>query len=45
MAIHNTTGLGGTLEIPMESLARAVEIVLKESEIHDASGCRRRDSA
>jgi hypothetical protein len=40
VAIHNETGLGGMLEIPKESLTRAVEIVLKESEIHDASGYR-----
>jgi hypothetical protein len=36
VAIHNKSGLGGTLEIPMESFARAVEIVLKESEVRDA---------
>ena len=40
MAIHNKTGLGGMLEIPMESVTRAVQIVLKESEIHDAAGYR-----
>ncbi|MBL4953540.1 hypothetical protein JK635_15215 [Neobacillus sp. YIM B02564] len=40
VAIHNKTGLGGMLEIPMESFTRAVEIVLKESEIHDAAGYR-----
>ena len=36
VAIHNKSGLGGRLEIPMESFARAVEIVLKESELRDA---------
>jgi hypothetical protein len=40
VAIHNKTGLGGMLEIPMESFTRAVEIVLKESQIHDAAGYR-----
>ena len=33
---HNKSGLGGKLEIPMDSFARAVEIVLKESELQDA---------
>lgn len=36
VAIHNKSGLGGKLEIPMESFTRAVEIVLKESELPDA---------
>jgi hypothetical protein len=40
VTIHNKTGLGGMLEIPMESFTRAVEIVLKESEIHNAAGYR-----
>ena len=40
VAIHNKTGLGGMLEIPMVSFTRAVEIVLKESEMHDAAGYR-----
>jgi hypothetical protein len=34
--LHHKHGLPGDLEIPMESFARAVEIVLKESEIRDA---------
>jgi hypothetical protein len=38
--LHNKHGLPGDLEIPMESFARAVEIVLKESELRDASGYR-----
>lgn len=38
VTIHNRSGLGGTLEIPMESFTRAVEIVLKESELLDAPG-------
>ena len=32
---HHRANLPGTLEIPMESFARAVEIVLKESELKD----------
>ena len=36
--LHQQHGLAGTLEIPMESFARAVEIVLKESELRDAAG-------
>jgi hypothetical protein len=35
---HHKASLPGNLEIPMESFARAVEIVLKESELKDASG-------
>ncbi len=35
-AIHNKAGLAGQLEIPMESFTRAVEIVLKESELLDS---------
>jgi hypothetical protein len=38
--IHNKAGLAGTLEIPMESFTRAVEIVLKESELRDAPAYR-----
>jgi len=34
--LHHKNGLPGELEIPMESFARAVEIVLKESELRDA---------
>lgn len=37
-AAHHKASLPGTLEIPMESFARAVEIVLKESELKDAPG-------
>jgi hypothetical protein len=32
---HNKARLPGRLEIPMESFVRAVEIVLKESELRD----------
>ncbi len=39
-AIHNKAGLTGALEIPMESFTRAVEIVLKESELQDAAHYR-----
>jgi hypothetical protein len=38
--LHHKHGLPGDLEIPMESFARAVEIVLKESELRDATGYR-----
>jgi len=38
--LHNKHGLPGELEIPMDSFARAVEIVLKESELRDAPGYR-----
>jgi hypothetical protein len=38
--LHHKHGLPGDLEIPMESFARAVEIVLKESELRDALGYR-----
>ena len=38
--LHHKNGLPGELEIPMESFARAVEIVLKESELRDAPGLR-----
>jgi hypothetical protein len=38
--LHNKHGLSGDLEIPMESFARAVEIVLKDSELRDAPGYR-----
>ena len=38
--LHHKHGLPGELEIPMESFARAVEIVLKESELRDASAYR-----
>ena len=37
-AAHHKASLPGELEIPMESFARAVEIVLKESEIKDGPG-------
>jgi hypothetical protein len=35
---HHKATLPGRLEIPMESFARAVEIVLKDSELRDAPG-------
>ncbi|OMR77010.1 hypothetical protein AQ727_17320, partial [Burkholderia pseudomallei] len=35
---HHKASLPGRLEIPMESFARAVEIVLKDSELKDAPG-------
>ena len=38
--LHHKHGLSGDLEIPMESFARAVEIVLKESELRDAAAYR-----
>jgi hypothetical protein len=38
--VHNKAGLSGALEIPMESFTRAVEIVLKESELQDAADYR-----
>ena len=38
--LHHRHGLSGDLEIPMESFARAVEIVLKESELRDTAGYR-----
>ena len=38
--LHHKHGLLGELEIPMESFARAVEIVLKDSELRDAPGYR-----
>jgi hypothetical protein len=37
-AAHHKASLPGQLEIPMESFARAVEIVLKDSELRDARG-------
>ncbi|WP_053572708.1 ATP-binding protein [Caballeronia cordobensis] len=37
-AAHHRASLPGSLEIPMESFARAVEIVLKESELNDVPG-------
>jgi hypothetical protein len=37
-AAHHKATLAGRLEIPMESFARAVEIVLKDSELRDAPG-------
>ncbi|MFP4900921.1 ATP-binding protein, partial [Paraburkholderia sp. BR14261] len=37
-AAHHKASLPGRLEIPMESFARAVEIVLKDSELKDAPG-------
>ena len=36
--LHHKHALGGTLEIPMESFTRAVEIVLKDSNLRDAPG-------
>lgn len=39
-ATHNKARLAGALEIPMESFTRAVEIVLKESELQDAAQYR-----
>ena len=39
-ALHHRHGLPGELEIPMDSFARAVEIVLKEGELRDASNFR-----
>ena len=38
--LHHKHGLPGELEIPMDSFARAVEIVLKDSELRDAPGYR-----
>lgn len=38
--LHHKHGLHGDLEIPMNSFARAVEIVLKESELRDEPGYR-----
>ena len=38
--LHHKHGLPGELEIPMESFARAVEIVLKESELRDGPAFR-----
>jgi hypothetical protein len=37
---HHKANLPGQLEIPMESFARAVEIVLKDSELQDARDYR-----
>lgn len=37
-AAHHKASLPGRLEIPMESFARAVEVVLKDSELMDAPG-------
>ena len=37
-AAHHKASLPGSLNLPMESFARAVEIVLKESELKDAPG-------
>ncbi|MFM0758145.1 AAA family ATPase [Paraburkholderia strydomiana] len=37
-AAHHKANLAGRLAIPMESFARAVEIVLKESELRDGAG-------
>jgi hypothetical protein len=36
--LHNKHGLPGELEIPMESFARAVEIILKDGTLRDAPG-------
>ncbi|MDE2000881.1 MAG: hypothetical protein KGI52_18365, partial [Burkholderiales bacterium] len=38
--LHHRHGLPGELEIPMESFARAAEIVLKEGGLRDAPGYR-----
>jgi hypothetical protein len=38
--LHHKHGLPGALEIPMESFTRAVEIVLKDSELRDGAGFR-----
>jgi hypothetical protein len=38
--LHHKQCLPGDLEIPMESFARAVEIVLKESQLRDGPGYR-----
>ena len=38
--LHHRHGLPGPLEIPMESFTRAVEIVLKDSELRDGAGYR-----
>ncbi|MDM0118109.1 ATP-binding protein [Variovorax sp. J22R133] len=38
--LHHKHGLPGALEIPMESFTRAVEIVLKDSELRDSAGCQ-----
>lgn len=38
--IHNKACLGSKLEIPMESFTRAVEIMLKESEVQDRADFR-----
>jgi thymidine kinase len=38
--LHHKHGLPKQLEIPMESFARAVEIVLKDGMLRDAAGCR-----
>ena len=38
--LHYRHGLPGPLEIPMESFTRAVEIVLKDSEVRDGSDYR-----
>ena len=35
---HHKATLPGRLEIPMESFARAVEVILKDSELRDAPG-------
>ena len=38
--LHHKHGLPGELEIPMESFVRAVELVLKDSMLRDATGHR-----
>ena len=38
--LHHKHGLPGDLEIPMESFVRAVEIVLKDGWLRDATGYR-----
>ena len=40
LSLHHGQGLAGDLEIPMESFTRAVEIVLKDSEVRDCAGYR-----
>ena len=39
-SLHHRYGLPGSLQIPMESFTRAVEIVLKDSELRDVAGYR-----
>ena len=39
-SLHHRLGLPGSLQIPMESFTRAVEIVLKDTELRDVAGYR-----